>query len=94
MSNVQAMPKEALKQPRKGRAQAVSKDEAFRRLAVKRVNNAIRYIRIVGNLANRTNYVYDTAQATKIVKALEAEVKLMRERFFATEADDKSGFQL
>lgn len=47
-----------------------SKAETFARLTPLRVNNALDKIRIVGNLANRSQYEYTDAQVDKIEAAL------------------------
>lgn len=48
-----------------------SKAETFRRLVPLRVNNAMDKIRIVGNLANRSQYEYTDAEVDKIEAALQ-----------------------
>lgn len=55
--------------------------EKFVELAEKRVTRAIKDIRLVGNLSNKTNYVYTQKDAEKIISALEKEVKLLRMKF-------------
>ena len=55
--------------------------ESFVRLAEKRVNKTIKDIRLIGNLADRSNYRYDDEQVDKIVDALETELQSLKERF-------------
>ena len=55
-----------------------SRRDRFRRLAEKRVVRTIREIRLVGNLFNRSNYDYDQEEAEKILRALDAELRLLR----------------
>lgn len=55
----------------------------FVRLAVKRVNRAIRDIRLIGNLSNRSAYQYDDEDARKIVRTLQKEVDVLKARFAA-----------
>ena len=55
--------------------------DKFVELAQKRVVKAIKSIRLVGNLSNKSNYSYSPQDAAKIVKALEEEVKMLRKRF-------------
>jgi hypothetical protein len=48
----------------------------FVRLAEARVTKALKSIKVIGNLSNRTNY-----DVNKIVNALQAEINLMKSRF-------------
>jgi len=57
--------------------------ENFVRLAVRRVNRAIRDIRLIGNLSNRSAYQYDEEDVRKIVRALQKEVDVLKARFHA-----------
>jgi hypothetical protein len=57
------------------------KRDRFVRLAVKRVNRAIRDLRLIGNLSNRSVYDYTDEDARKIVKALQKEVETVKARF-------------
>lgn len=68
------------------------KQADFVRLAPKRVNNAIKMIQLVGNLAN-PNYEYDQRQSAKIIKALENEVAKVKEKFSGRSESD-GGFTL
>jgi len=53
----------------------------FVELANKRVNNAIKSIRLIGNLSNRSNYSYTDEDIKKIFFALQKEIKDARRRF-------------
>jgi len=55
--------------------------EHFQSLAEKRVNKAIKALRLVGNLSNRRNYTYEKEDAQKIIKALKAEMTNLEQRF-------------
>lgn len=55
--------------------------DKFVELAQKRVVKAIKSIRLVGNLSNKSNYSYSTGDAQKIVRALEDEVRTLKKRF-------------
>ena len=55
--------------------------EKFIRLANSRVNKAIRSIRVIGNLSNRSNYSYTQDDVEKIFRALQEELKRCRKRF-------------
>jgi len=57
------------------------KREKFKELAEKRVTRAIKDIRLIGNLANKNNYIYTDQDGTKICAALEAEIKALRSKF-------------
>lgn len=57
------------------------KSEKFKLLAEKRTNNAIKQIRLIGNLANPNSYEYSKEQVCKIMEALDAEVKSVQRRF-------------
>jgi len=58
--------------------------EKFIRLAEKRVTRAIDDIRLIGNLADRSNYDYDDAQVAAIFSALRSEMSACNKRFQAT----------
>lgn len=66
----------------------------FVELAEKRVSRAIKDIRLVGNLSNRSNYSYTQEEARKIVKALRDEVDALKVRFDAKGGDVKAVFKL
>ena len=65
------------------------KKKEFIKLANKRVNKALKLIQLVGNLSNKAHYDYDERQASKIINALEVEIKSIKERF--KEAKNKGG---
>jgi hypothetical protein len=50
-------------------------------LAEKRVTRALRDIRLIGNLSNRSNYKYTDEDARKICKALREAVDEVKARF-------------
>jgi len=68
--------------------------EKFIELAEKRVSRAIKDIRLIGNLSNRSNYSYTQEDVRKIVKALKDEVDGLKARFEATGSDSKPLFKL
>lgn len=73
----------------------ISKNRAkFVELAEKRVSRAIKDIRLVGNLSNRTNYSYSQEDAKKIIRALRDEVDALKSRFDAEGSDPKAVFKL
>ena len=61
-----------------------SKADRFRRLANRRVPNALKALGYVENLANAASYQYTDEQRDKIVTALDATVKRIKERFSGT----------
>ncbi len=57
------------------------KQENFRKLAENRVGNAIKNIRLVGNLANKSHYDYTDEQIRKIINTLTKELDAMKVKF-------------
>lgn len=55
--------------------------QKFVRLATKRVNNALKYIRLISNLSNTSNYRYKDEDIEKIFKILENEIAECRHKF-------------
>lgn len=53
----------------------------FVELANKRVNAAIRAIRLVSNLSNRTNYEYSEEEARRIIRAMQKELDAAKAKF-------------
>lgn len=70
------------------------KRERFVVLAEKRVTRAIKEFRLIGNLANKHNYSYTEQDAQRIVSALESELKVLRNRFFADDNRSTTVFKL
>jgi hypothetical protein len=68
--------------------------ERFVELAQKRVTRAIKDLRLIGNLANKSNYQYDDRDIEKILKALENELRMLRRRFEAGGAKEVVEFKL
>ncbi len=58
-----------------------SKGQSFKRLAASRTNNAIKNIRLLGNLSNKNNYQYSESDSRKIFNIIENEVRLAKSRF-------------
>lgn len=57
------------------------KRERFVSLAERRMVNAIRAVRIVGNLSNKAHYEFTDADVNKIVSTLQREVAQLERRF-------------
>lgn len=61
--------------------------ENFVRLAEKRTRRALKDIRLIGNLSNRTNYLWNDRDVVAIFSALELEIKAAKRRY----ADEPEG---
>lgn len=57
------------------------KAEKFRELATTRVRKTVKDLRLIGNLANTVNYEYTPEQVSKIMRALNAEMKALKTKF-------------
>jgi len=57
------------------------KELKFERLAEKRVSDAIKRLRLIGNLSNKSNYSYKDDHVKQIIDALESELKLLKAKF-------------
>lgn len=68
--------------------------QKFVDLAEKRVNRAIKDIRLVGNLSNRSNYSYTEQDVKKITVALRKAVDDMKDRFDRTSGGSEGHFKL
>jgi hypothetical protein len=71
-----------------------NKRAKFVELAEARVAKAIALIRLIGNLANRNNYEYSDTDSSKIIAALEAELKTLRMKFKLDGSRERPGFKL
>lgn len=63
-------------------------------LATKRVRRTIKDIRLIGNLSNRSNYVYSDEDVRKIHKTLLTEITNMKARFDRKGAGEDIAFDL
>ena len=63
-------------------------------LAERRVEKAIKALRLVGNLSNRTNYKYEDNDAEKIVKTLSKELADLKARFEEASVSREIKFKL
>lgn len=72
----------------------VDKRERFVRLAEARTAKAIKSIRLLSNLANRSNYAYDESELNQILKALDTEMKHLRAVYASAARSDEDGFRL
>ena len=53
----------------------------FLELGEKRVANAMKAIRLVGNLSDKNNYIYSDEEAAQIIRALRSELAKTESRF-------------
>lgn len=72
----------------------LSKREKFVQLAEKRTVNAIKAIRVIGKLANRSAYEYTDADGKKIAKTLNDEIDALKSRMTSTGGKDTIEFRL
>ena len=61
-----------------------SKREKFVRLAESRTVNAIKAIRVIGKLGNKSAYDFSEADVKKIVTALSREIEALKTRMMST----------
>lgn len=71
-----------------------SKREDFVRLAEGRVNRAIKDIRLISNLSNRSAYSYSDEDVKKIFRTLQRELELARSRFGDGNSSGSNDFKL
>ena len=64
--------------------------EKFKRLAEYRVNQAVHYIGLIGNLSNNRAYDFTGEDIKKILGAIEAEVETVRKIFNEGKKKSKS----
>lgn len=75
--------------------QSVSKKrEKFVELAERRTVNAIKAIRVIGKLGNRSAYEYTEADVRKIVNALSKEVDAIKARMLSSGGKESVDFKL
>jgi hypothetical protein len=71
-----------------------SSSENFTRLAEARTRSALKQIRLIGNLSNRSAYQSDPADVRKVLDALEAALRDAKRRFETQEAKRVDDFAL
>lgn len=64
--------------------------EKFEKIAERRVTEAVKKLRLIGNLANKRNYSYTEKHVKQIISALEGEMKDLRNKF----QNDSTGGQI
>ena len=73
---------------------ASAKREKFVRLAEGRTVNAIKAIRVIGKLGNKSAYEFDEADVRKIVGALNREIEALKARLGSSGAKETIDFKL
>jgi hypothetical protein len=68
--------------------------QKFVDLAQKRVNRALKDIKLIGNLSNRSNYSYTDEDARKILRALQNALTELKARFDRKGDDTEINFKL
>ncbi len=71
-----------------------SKREKFVQLAESRTINAIKAIRVIGKLGNKSAYDYDDADVRKIVAALSREIDALKARMTSSDGKETIEFKL
>jgi len=64
-----------------------SKEERFRRIAVKRTNDIIERIRILGNCSNKGVYKYTDSEVSRIFSELEKHMEMAKGKFAINKKD-------
>ena len=57
------------------------KRKKFVELTSSRVTRAIKDMRLIGNLSNRSNYEYTDEDVKRVIRALQKEIEVLRSRF-------------
>lgn len=68
--------------------------EKFVKLAEARVSKALKDIKLIGNLSNRSNYEYTSEDVKKIHSALKKAVEDMKARFDRDGREEEEVFRL
>jgi hypothetical protein len=71
-----------------------NKRQKFVELAERRTVNAIKAIRVIGKLGNRSHYEFEEADVRKIVQALTKELDALRARMLTKGARETVDFKL
>ena len=67
--------------------------EKFEELAERRVNEAIKKIKLIGNLSSTSNYEYTDAHVKQILGAIKREVRDLEARFSSKGKTEQAGFK-
>jgi len=66
--------------------------ERFIKVGERRINNALKAINLIGNLANKGNYEYSQAEVKKIERVLKEELVSTMNKFDNKNSKSKDGF--
>jgi len=70
------------------------KKTKFTELAKLRVNKTIKSIQLIGNLSNKSHYLYSSEQVHQMMFALDKEIKIVKEKFKnSKKGEEKHGFE-
>jgi len=67
----------------------VIKEERFKKIASRRVQEILNKLRLLGNCANRGNYYYTNEQVRKILNAIDDEWKKVKSEFSKGKSKNK-----
>lgn len=70
-----------------------NKQEKFERLAEKRMTEAIKKIRLIGNLSNKNNYEYTNEHIKEMISTLENEIQILKNKFKQEEMEQEVSFK-
>jgi hypothetical protein len=70
-----------------------TKAQRFERIAERRVNEALRSLRLLGNLADRRNYEYTDEQVSLLLSAIDQECRGLRSKFKSGSAAGSQPFR-
>jgi hypothetical protein len=70
------------------------KRKKFVELAEARMNRALKDIRLIGNLSNRSAYSYEDEDVRRIFRALQKEMDVAKARFGGDGSAKEDGFRL
>lgn len=88
------MPDDARAETKRSARNQPEKRSKFVKLAEKRTKNAIKAIRVIAKLGNKSAYEYTEADVSKIAKALNREVDALRARMLSTGGKESVDFKL
>lgn len=88
------MPEKAVKVMNLTPKEASSKRDKFVELAQSRTVNAIKAIRVIGKLGNKSAYDFTEADVKKIVTALNREIEALKTRMTSTGGKETVDFKL
>jgi hypothetical protein len=58
-----------------------TRSEKFKRLATSRTNSVLKFLHLIGNLSNKSNYDYSEEDIKKIFRTIEEQLNIVKARF-------------